>query len=162
MEIRPLSLADLPDAVVINNANLPALTAADETEMGDLFTEAAYSLGAFVDDVLAGFSITFLPGADYDSVNYRWFAGRYDRFAYLDRIALADEFQGRGIGAALYSDLETRLRAEHPACGWLTCEVNLRPLNEGSLRFHHRIGFAEVGQQETDYGKLVSMLAKAL
>jgi predicted GNAT superfamily acetyltransferase len=36
-------------------------------------------------------------------------------------------------------------------------------LNEGSLRFHHRIGFVEVGQQDTDGGtKRVSLLAKPL
>jgi predicted GNAT superfamily acetyltransferase len=40
--------------------------------------------------------------------------------------------------------------------------VNLRPRNDGSLRFHARLGFKEVGQQETSYGVLVSMLAKDL
>jgi hypothetical protein len=32
----------------------------------------------------------------------------------------------------------------------------------GSLRFHARKGFVEVGQQETDYGALVSLMAKRL
>jgi hypothetical protein len=41
----------------------------------------------------------------------------------------------------------------------LTCEVNLRPPNEGSLRFHRRLGFREVGRQETPYGALVTLLA---
>ena len=39
----------------------------------------------------------------------------------------------------------------------------MKPRNDGSLRFHHRIGFTEVGQQDTDGGKKrVSLLAKDL
>ena len=45
---------------------------------------------------------------------------------------------------------------------WFLLEVNLRPRNDGSLRFHQRLGFVEVGQQETPYGARVSMLAKDL
>ena len=45
----------------------------------------------------------------------------------------------------------------------LLCEVNVKPRNEGSLRFHHRLGFREVGQQDTEGGaKRVSMLAKPI
>ena len=157
MQIRTLSADDLPAAVALNNANIPAVTEIDLVGMTHLFSESLASLGAYDDDTLAGFSITFAPGADYHSVNYQWFAERYSDFAYLDRIAVRNDYQGRGIGAALYTDLEARIGAE-----WLTCEVNLRPRNDGSLRFHHRIGFEEVGQQETGYGSLVSMLAKRL
>ena len=67
------------------------------------------------------------------------------------------EFQGRGLGRALYEEIERRADA-----AWFTLEVNLRPRNEGSLRFHERLGFVEVGQQETDYGCLVSLMAKPL
>jgi predicted GNAT superfamily acetyltransferase len=38
----------------------------------------------------------------------------------------------------------------------------LKPLNEGSLRFHQRLGFTEVGQQVSSSGKLVSLMAKPL
>ncbi len=157
MEIRSLAADDLPAAVAINNANVPGVSDTDLTRLTHLYAESLASLGAYDGDTLAGFSITFAPGAEYHSVNYRWFCDRYTDFAYLDRIAVRDDYQGRGIGAALYADLEARIGAE-----WLTCEVNLRPRNDGSLRFHHRIGFSEVGQQETDYGVLVSMLAKRL
>ena len=39
----------------------------------------------------------------------------------------------------------------------LALEVNADPPNEGSLRFHARLGFVEVGQQDTPYGIRVSM-----
>jgi len=41
--------------------------------------------------------------------------------------------------------------------GHLALEVNVDPPNEGSLRFHERLGFVEVGQQDTPYGIRVSM-----
>jgi hypothetical protein len=44
----------------------------------------------------------------------------------------------------------------------LTCEVNLNPPNLGSIRFHNRIGFREVGQQDSKPGLTVSMLAKTV
>ena len=157
MEIRLLAESDLVDACEINNLSVPAVGEADLAKMRHLLAESLVALGAYDGDDLAGFSITFAPGADYHSVNFRWFCERYTDFAYLDRIALLPSYQGRGVGADLYAELERRLDVD-----WLTCEVNLRPRNDGSLRFHHRIGFVEVGQQETDYGYLVSMLAKDL
>ena len=45
----------------------------------------------------------------------------------------------------------------------LCCEVNLEPPNPGSLRFHHRIGFTEVGQSIPEYANYrVSYLSKSL
>jgi predicted GNAT superfamily acetyltransferase len=99
------------------------------------------------------------PGADYGSVNYRWFSERYESFAYLDRVAIDAAHQSRGLGAALYGEVERRLAGSVP---WFVLEVNLRPRNDGSLRFHSRQGFVEVGQQDTNYGTLVSLLAKPL
>ena len=45
----------------------------------------------------------------------------------------------------------------------LTCEVNLKPPNPGSIVFHQQLGFAEVDQQETEQGaKRVSLMVKTL
>jgi hypothetical protein len=42
----------------------------------------------------------------------------------------------------------------------VTAEVNMEPPNPGSLAFHHRLGFREVGQQDTYGGSVrVSLLA---
>ena len=158
MEIRPLHLDDLAAAVALNNASIPAVSEADMAKMQALVAESRLSLVAEEHGEVLGFCINFGPGAQYGSVNYRWFCERYDDFVYLDRIAVAETARNRGIGAALYAAVEQHIAG----APWLLCEVNLRPRNDGSLRFHHRIGFAEVGQQETDYGILVSMLAKDL
>ena len=158
MDIRELTTADLDACVELNNGSIPAVSEADVTKMAKLVDESLVSLVAVHDDEIVGFCVNFGPGADYHSVNYRWFCDRYSDFAYLDRIVVAPEARSMGIGAAMYAAVE-----EHIAgTPWLFCEVNLRPRNDGSLRFHARLGFVEVGQQETDYGILVSMLAKDL
>lgn len=77
---------------------------------------------------------------------------------YVDRVAVAADHQGSGIGHVLYDAVETATTAP-----LLCCEVNLRPRNDASLRFHDRRGFRAVGEQDTDGGaKRVVLLAKAL
>ena len=96
----------------------------------------------------------------YASLNYTWFSRTYDHFVYLDRIAVAPEFRRYGIGRAFYEALIVEFTGRAPV---LTCEVNVRPRNETSLRFHHSIGFREVGRQDTDAGaKTVSLLELVL
>jgi len=158
VEIRELRPADLAVVAAINDANVPAVGAADEAKLARLLDQSLIALAA-TDGSGApiGFCLVLGPGADYASVNYRWFAERYDDFVYLDRVAVDEAARNRGVGAALYAEVERRANAP-----WFLLEVNLRPRNDGSLRFHHRLGFEEVGQQETDYGVLVSLLAKPL
>jgi predicted GNAT superfamily acetyltransferase len=158
MDIRPLHANDLPACLTLNNDAIPAVSEATAEKMEMLVASSLVSLVAEHEGAVVGFCVNFGPGADYHSVNYRWFCDRYDDFAYLDRIVVSPDARNLGIGAALYAAVE-----EHIAgTPWLFCEVNLRPRNDGSLRFHERLGFVEVGQQETDYGILVSMLAKDL
>jgi predicted GNAT superfamily acetyltransferase len=101
------------------------------------------------------------PGVGYPSENYRWFSERYDSFVYVDRIVVSEQARNKGVGVELY-----RLVAEHATKNGaprILCEVNLEPPNPGSLRFHKRIGFAEVGEQRTQGGTyLVTLLAKEL
>ncbi len=45
----------------------------------------------------------------------------------------------------------------------MTCEVNLRPPNESSMRFHERYGFEQIGSQATEGGaKEVALMALKL
>ena len=162
MEIRSLQPADLDACTTLNNGAVPAVSEVDGDTMQRLVDRSLLSLVAEHDGAVVGFCINFGPGADYRSVNYRWFCERYDEFVYLDRIVVAPDARGLGIGAALYAAVGDEIDSSLPGCPWLFCEVNLRPRNDGSLRFHGRLGFVEVGQQETDYGILVSMLAKPL
>jgi hypothetical protein len=157
VRIRDLTAADLERIHAINQASTPGVGKAELDHLAHITAASSIALGAEIDGAVAGFCLVLGPGADYESCNYRWFSSRYDDFVYLDRVAVDKRHRSAGIGAALYAEVERRAVA-----GWFTLEVNLRPRNDGSLRFHDRRGFTEVGQQETDYGCLVSLMAKRL
>ena len=75
---------------------------------------------------------------------------------YVDRIVIDPSFQHKGLGLAFYDNLEKFCQGQTPI---ITCEVNLKPKNYGSLLFHKKYGFKQVGTQETDGGeKEVSLL----
>lgn len=160
MLIRDTVTADLDAALALNNANVPELNELDRAEIERLVGMAEVALTAEVDGAFAGFCIVFAPGVDYGSLNYGWFSRTYEDFVYLDRIAVDPAFRRYGIGRGFYTEVIGRTTGRFAL---LTCEVNVRPLNEPSLAFHHAIGFREVGQQETDDGnKTVSLLALPL
>jgi hypothetical protein len=163
LNISVLTTQHFEQVLTLNNVNAPAV--------GELTVDALeflvdHSLYALVVTDLSGndvqaFCLTFAPGAPYTSANYQWFSDRYDNFVYLDRIAVASQHQNKGCGTALYDSVEQRMIRDQTS-PLLTCEVNLQPPNIGSLRFHHRLGFREVGQQESKPGLIVSFLAKYL
>lgn len=159
--IRPFQPADVVPALELNNANIPELNELDQAEVVRL---AALSESALVAEVVgadrrprfAGFCWVLGPGQPYASLNYGWFSRHYSEFVYLDRIAIHTDFRRFGIGRGFYAALVEQFTSSHPV---LLCEVNVRPMNEPSLKFHHSIGFREVGQQDTDGGKkTVSLL----
>ena len=160
VNIRETTAEDLHAALALNNGSVPAINELDAAELERLLGMAALALTAEVDGAFAGFCITFPPRIDYASLNYGWFSRNYDDFVYLDRIAVDPKHRRLGIGKAFYSGVVERFTGVY---AHLLCEVNLRPRNEPSLRFHHSIGFREVGQQDTDGGnKTVSLLALKL
>lgn len=57
----------------------------------------------------------------------------------MDRIVVADEYQNLKIGTQMYKHLEDMLKKDK--ISFLCCEVNVEPPNEGSTRFHKRLGF---------------------
>lgn len=142
----------------INNAAVPAVGELDRAGLDRLVAQSIQALAAVDTDsgALAGFCLVLGPGAEYASVNYRWFAERYERYVYLDRIAIDPAWHGRGLGRELYDHVQAAA-VETGDADWFCLEVNLRPRNDPSLAFHERLGFTEVGQQETPYGALVSL-----
>ena len=160
--IRNIEIADLARVLEINNANTPGVS---ELTMAELQTDLRNSLHALAidneHDEVCAFCITFAQDASDAGDNHRWFAERYESFVYLDRIAIDSNHQNRGLGALLYQSVEQQMlcSAEHSL---LCCEVNLEPPNPGSLRFHQRIGFAEVGQHSPQQGYVVTLLQKSI
>lgn len=159
--VRDLRRDELGWALEANQAAMPAVGSLDPPTLEHLYEQSELALAATDgdadEDSIAGFCLVLGPGADYRSVNYRWFRARFNHFVYLDRVVISPDHRARGLGRALYAEVERRATAT-----WFTLEVNLRPRNQASLDFHHRLDFAEVGQQETDYGTLVSLMARRL
>jgi predicted GNAT superfamily acetyltransferase len=160
IEFRDVGSEDLQAVVDLNQAAMPALSDTTLDEMRWFSGVASYFKVVVDDGRIIGFLIALAPGVPYRSENYRWFSSRYDDFLYVDRIAIAADARGRGIGGSFYEDLA---RFASGRTARITCEVNTRPRNEGSLRFHTRHGFTEVGSQDTEGGKkTVALLEKRL
>ena len=158
VEIRPYEASDLAALVAINDAAYPAVPITPADELAELIGFSALTL--VVDDgEPAGFIVALAPGLDYASENYVWFSARSQDFLYVDRIVLAPRLQGQGVGPLLYGAVEDAARAA--GASEVLCEVNVRPPNPGSLAFHARLGFVEVGRQQTKGGaNEVSLLAR--
>ena len=93
-------------------------------------------------DELLGFVICLPPKTAYGSLNYAWFNEHYASFVYVDRIAVSEEHRNKGVGSALYNHVVSYSK-QHGVP--VAAEVNREPPNPGSMRFHHRFGFEEVG-----------------
>jgi predicted GNAT superfamily acetyltransferase len=145
---RPFQPSDLDALLAINNANAPAVNALSAGELGHLLAISTWT--RVVDDEAgpAGFLLGLHgPGLPYPSENYRWFSEKYDDFLYVDRVAVSLRAQGQGIGSRLYHAFIDHARTL--GLDTVCAEVNLRPANPGSVRFHERFGFTPLGEQET-------------
>ena len=156
---RRLAQTDLPILLAMNNAAVPDVNRLDEVELARLAELSAVATVVVLDDKPKGILLALRPGQPYDSLNYRWFSERYQDFLYVDRVIVAPDKRGAGLGLMLYTEVFDHAAAHGVA--WVACEVNLEPPNPGSLRFHTRLGFARVGLQYTEGGaKRVALLAR--
>jgi len=145
----------------VNVANEPEVGQLDQDRL-ELFGRAAARFQVVVaEGSIVGVFVGLAEGLDYASLNYRWFADRHDRFAYVDRIALQPDVRGSGVADALYEDFE--VWAQEAGRSVLCAEVNTVPSNPRSLRFHERRGFVVV-DEVAPYGgeERVAMVEKVI
>lgn len=135
-EVRALNVANEPAVGPLDDERL-RLFAGDRRVVFDVVERSGAVVALFVG----------LPhGVDaYASPNYRWFAGRHERFAYVDRVAVATTARGSGLGRHLYA--RWFAHAADRGLPVVCAEVNVDPPNRPSLAFHERLGFVEVGRQ---------------
>lgn len=174
-EVRMIPLSEAPGEVIdavlgLNEHWVPHVGSLTSERLDRIVSESTFAVAAAATGEVGpidGFVIVLGPGADYDSPNYRYFEERLAAgkapgpFRYVDRIAVAPEAQGTGIGRMLYE--ATFDHARRDGASEVTCEVNLDPPNPDSQAFHARLGFVEVGRQWT-YGETVEvqMLARVV
>ena len=126
----------------INQQGLPGTGEVTHEEIEGLLKLASFAVGIFEHEELLGFVICMPPGTQYASPNYSWFNDKYDSFVYVDRIAVSEQHRNKSIGAHLY-DFVVEIAKNIGAP--VVAEVSLNPPNPGSMRFHSRFQFEEVG-----------------
>lgn len=147
--------------LALNELLVHYLSPLDISALQALINDAKVCKVALIDDEVVAFVIALCEGKPYDSVNYRWFSDRYESFLYVDRIVVSPDTHGKGIGKRIYNDLFAI--AKLLGVAQITAEINTKPANDVSLKFHQRMGFTEVGRQVIADGKKeVSMQLKRI
>jgi len=108
----------------------------------DLINMLSHSSHARQIDDAQAVIIAYASDDEYEHKNLIWLRGRFDSFLYIDRVIVDNRAQGKGYGRKLYEDLESTARER----GYknLVCEVNTKPDNPGSHKFHRSFGFEPV------------------
>ena len=136
------------DIYSINQDNVPEVGSLDSIEQQKkLLSVSSYHSILLEENELIGFSICFRESRPYWSENYKYFEDKLDRFLYIDRIAIRSEYRRQGHAKRMYEDIFNFASQDDLI---VTAEVNTKPANQGSLRFHEYMGFKEVGARSFD------------
>ena len=155
--IRAFTPADYAAILRLNEESVHFLSPLSGQRLAHLHAQSAVHVVAEAQpgEVMA-FLLAFREGADYDSPNYQWFASRYERFLYVDRVVVSSVSRAGGLGSRLYQQVFTQ--AAEQGVPLVTCEFDVEPPNPASERFHAKFGFVEVGRQSAAGGaKRVSL-----
>jgi uncharacterized protein len=158
ISIRDIRPGDLQEVLGINEESSPSVYQLTLADAERLTTDATLAWVAVADQLIAGYLIAFIGSAIYAGEEFAWFKARGRDFVYVDQVALAPSYRGRGVGTMLYSELERWGALQ--LCRSLNCEVNLDPPNPGSLAFHRSYGFIEIDRMHTSDGRHVALLQK--
>lgn len=145
LTIRPVLPSDLPTLLALNNSAVPAVNELTLPELKELVDTCLICFVADLGGKPSGFLLCIAEGSSYDSRNYVWLSERLDKFAYTDRICVDPALRGQRTGERLYQALFQHCAGDGRV---FTCEVNERPPNPGSLKFHQRLGFEIIGRQD--------------
>ena len=158
--LRDAKHSDIDKIVQINKSAIPAVNYVSYNEFEWFLNRKLYfKLAENSQGAISGFLLVLPSGLEYKSLNYKWFSGRYDKFAYIDRIVIMDEFKKNGIGKSLYLDLEKNISGYE----LIACEFNIEPPNAISKKFHESLNYENVGHQLTENEtKKVSLMIKKI
>jgi predicted GNAT superfamily acetyltransferase len=158
--IRQARREHFADILEINAESAPGVSSLTSDALDPIFETASVGWVALVNERVAGYLVGFASNAAYEGEEFRWFRSRILGFLYVDQIAVRASHRSQGIGMALYQELG--VFAERKQLSAVACEVNLDPPNPGSMAFHTRQGFVEIGRLGTSDGRHVALLHKPL
>jgi|TARA_B100001079_G_scaffold268968_1_gene280313 hypothetical protein len=149
--IENISLGELQPVLELNQISQPHLSSLTLDRLTEL-AEMTFHFRVIKDgETIVAFLMGMEENQQYNSMNYTWISERYESFYYIDRIAVNEKYQRQGFGLALYNDGQIKaLEMNKPV---MACEVNVKPMNLGSILFHENYGFKSVGEQDTEGGK---------
>ena len=151
MTLRPATPRDFATILALNLESERFLSPLTPQRLAQLHEQADLHQVIEEGQQVVAFVLALREGQDYDSPNYLFFATRYERFLYVDRVVVAAAAQGRRLGRVLYEAVF--VHAARSQLPWVTCEYDIEPPNPASERFHRGFGFAEVGRQSVADGK---------
>ena len=156
--VRDAVPSDYESICALNLAEVQHTSPMDLSRLAALSDLSCYHRVGCVDSGVAAFLLAMCDTARYENDNFQWFARRFTRFIYIDRIVVSSAFRGLRLGTTLYEDLFRYARER--GIPRVTCEYNIVPPNEASRLFHDKLGFRELGTQWVAHGtKQVSLQA---
>lgn len=157
--IAPIEPSHHAKILRINAEFVHWLSPLDQKRLDYILARAAYQRQ--INDG-AGILLGYAHDVDYpEHKNLTWLGERITNFFYIDRIIISKEAQGRGLGQALYQDVEDF--AQRMGYSALACEVNTKPDNPKSHRFHLSRGFKAIGDEDYPaYNASLRYYAKSL
>ncbi|MGA3286114.1 MAG: GNAT family N-acetyltransferase [Bacteroidota bacterium] len=145
MIIRDITVSDFNEVLEINERSVNYLSPLELERLEELLGQSKYSKVIEQDKQIAAFIIAFDQSSKYSSPNFLWFKERYKSFLYIDRIVVHENYRRMGLADNLYSDIFRFAKNMNYEC--ITCEIDSRPPNVGSMKFHDKYEFIEVGTQ---------------
>lgn len=156
MTLRKSEVKDLERILELNEESVHFLSPMTMEKLEQLRNQSEMLSVIEVDGIVEAFVLTIREGKDYDSVNYLWFSEHYKQFLYIDRVVVSVKMHGKGLGRKLYEAVFEH--AKQTGVPFVTAEIDINPPNPGSLVFHEKFGFKEVGKQSVAGGKKVVSL----
>ena len=120
----PLTLSDLEAIRTINQENIPEVSDIESIERLQQLIDWSSHVIVVRDEVVAGFIILMREDQNYESPNYDFFNSKKEPFLYVDRIAIQESYQRKGLGKLIY-DKVIEIGKELDIN--VTCEVNTFP-----------------------------------
>lgn len=162
VSIRAMTATDRPQVLRINLSSRPGVAPLNDEELTRLLALPNEHLVAVEEsDSGVGYLLAFHRKEPYDGEEFLALrAAIAEPFIYIDQVAVAAGHKRRGLGRALYEELE-RIAGRH-RIRVLCCEVSTRPPNPDSLTFHKRMGFDSFASLAVLDGREVELLTKRM
>ncbi len=147
-------------AVLAMNRKVEQVTSPlDAERFTTLFAVSDLKQVAELDGEPVGFVLAIFSGQPFENQNYRWFTRwfteRVEHFIYIDRVIVSPACRGQGLGRKFYAAVFDAARQS--GITKVCAEMDLDPPNHGSLQFHRKLGFTEIGTRDVESGKRLSM-----